>query len=124
MPARVQGFSKIESITGRASFFGFTKVVSLTFESQDDLFPLSSSISLVLQTAKPRGNFRVQLRFTGVINFELRQFGGYTQILGFDVLDVSDRQWDGIKFEVIDNEDQKFHFLCETAEVEYVENIE
>ena len=126
MGVSVQGKSKIESAVGKPGFLGFSKVHSFTF-LEEGIIPLASkySLELILESERMAETFRLHLRFTGVQSFELHEFGGgWTQIMGFDIVDVSDRQWDKIKFEVIDYEDQRLSFFCETVEVLAVVKVE
>ncbi len=62
--------------------------------------------------------FKANLRFTGVTDLSIKGFGdGDTQIMGFDVVDLSDRGWEQVKYEVQDYENTRIHFLCAGFEV-------
>lgn len=62
--------------------------------------------------------FRVTLLFDGVRDFELKGFGQQPkQIMGFDIIDVSDRGLDGIRFMVKDYENGDLQFSCRTVEI-------
>jgi len=64
------------------------------------------------------------MRFSRVKELSVRGFGRWpTQITGFDVVDVSERQLEGIKFEVIDYENDVIRFFCDAAEVQDVEKV-
>jgi hypothetical protein len=57
--------------------------------------------------------FRVTIAFDDVSNFSLKDFGGGpVQIMGFDILFVGDRGFEGINYEVEDYEDGRIHFFC------------
>jgi hypothetical protein len=45
--------------------------------------------------------FRVELRFTGVTNLHLNGVGpGRLQVTGFDIADISESAWEGVRFRV------------------------
>lgn len=61
---------------------------------------------------------RVVLHFDGVVALRIDHFGGgRTQIMGFQILDVSDRHHEGIRFEVGDYEDGRIQFSAESITV-------
>jgi hypothetical protein len=60
--------------------------------------------------------------FVGVRQFQLKEFGGLpTQIVGFDIVDVSDRGLENIEFSVEDYEHGRIGFVCKEIEVKSVE---
>lgn len=68
--------------------------------------------------------YRVHLLFTGVKNLCISDFGtGPKQILGFDIIDVSDREWEDVKFEIEDYENDQIGFLCNAVEILLVEEM-
>jgi hypothetical protein len=68
--------------------------------------------------------YTLVIRFEGVRDLQLKQFGGgETQIMGFDVTDISDRSWEGINYLVEDYEDGRLRFICKDVEILKVEPI-
>ncbi|WP_298922622.1 hypothetical protein [uncultured Roseobacter sp.] len=64
--------------------------------------------------------FRLKFGLVGDLN--IKGFGGGTnQIMGFDIIDASDRGLERINFFVEDYEDGKLGFSCQTIEVEPME---
>jgi hypothetical protein len=62
--------------------------------------------------------FRVRVAFRRVRDLKLDEFGGiHTQINGFDIRDISDRGWEGTRYEIEDYEDGRIAFLCDEIEV-------
>jgi hypothetical protein len=60
----------------------------------------------------------VTLRFDHISNLALREFGGgVKQVMGFDIVDISDRGWEDALFEVEDYEDGCIKFYCKSVEV-------
>ena len=95
---------------------GLTLVVSATFAT--DL--ATGDCTLVLDLAKDRapGSKALSVRFDGVASLSLRAFGGgLTQILGLDVRDVSNQQWDRQPYEVFDYERDVISFRCRAYEI-------
>jgi len=62
--------------------------------------------------------FKLDLRFIGITDLRIREFGAAeTQIMGFSIIDVSDRGWEGVNYEIEDYENDRIHFLCRQVEV-------
>ena len=60
----------------------------------------------------------VTIRFSGVRNLALSELGGgYSQICGLTVEDVSGEQWDHVNWHVTDFEDGRIEFMCRHYEV-------
>jgi hypothetical protein len=124
MEATIQGQAKLASVVGKAGFTAFSKVCSLTFFEDPETRRPGYSLLLVLETDRSSQNYRLRLRFTGIKEFRIREFGGCpTQITGLSIRDVSNRQLEGIRLEVIDYEHDVIRFFCDTAEVHEVERI-
>jgi hypothetical protein len=117
----IPGLKRLRAVTGKEGFQGFSHVQSLTFAEEEQGY----SLVLVLENETPLAKVQIAMKFTCVIDVRLRDFGGKpTQITGFDVRDVSSRQLDGIRFEVVDYENDRIHFFCKSAEIELVERIQ
>jgi hypothetical protein len=68
--------------------------------------------------SKEERRFRVKLRFLGVQHLYVLDFGGApTQISGFDIIPISERGLEGIRFSVEDYEDDRIRFLCDRIEI-------
>ena len=62
--------------------------------------------------------FRVTMLFDGVRDFELKGFGQYPkQIMGFDIIDVSNRGLEGVAFTVEDYENGELQFSCRAVDI-------
>lgn len=122
--ANIPGQSKIEAAVGERGYTAFSSVSSLAFFEERDGVRPTYSMTIVLESGQPHAKYRLRMRFTGVKGLVLRRFGDYpTQLLGFGVVDVSERQLEGVRFEVVDYEEDMIRFFCKTAEVEDVERI-
>lgn len=62
--------------------------------------------------------FKVTLRFIGVKKLQLKDFGGFpTQIMGFEIVDISKNGWEDIRFSVGDYENDRIRFFCKQLEI-------
>lgn len=60
----------------------------------------------------------MRIEFDGVSRLRLKSTGpGPIQIAGFDIVDISDRRWESLRFEVGDYEDARISFYCRTFRV-------
>jgi len=102
-------------------------IEKLTYECGNDIRGASVLLVGVMQRpdeardgwpSDAASQFRVTLHFDGVRDLELKGFGQFpTQIMGFDIVDVSDRGWDGISFSVEDYENGALQFNCRDIEI-------
>lgn len=71
--------------------------------------------------------FLVELLFYNVKNLNLHEFGQIpVQIAGFDIIEISDRQWENINFFIEDYENGKIEFYCDGIEIisiDYINSI-
>jgi len=119
MSTSIEGLAKAEAATGKPSLHGFRLLssLSLTRDEYDLPYP-SYTLTLTVDTEHRSSNLRLRLRFTKVSNLKLGELGsGHIQIIGLNIIDISDRQWESFRFEVEDYEDQRIHFFCWNAEV-------
>jgi hypothetical protein len=57
------------------------------------------------------------LRFEDVRHLEIPGWSGSIQITGFDIIDIRDRGWENLKWEVKDYENAKIQFYAASAEI-------
>lgn len=61
---------------------------------------------------------RVVLQFSGVSNISLNRITNWpVQIMGFDIVDITDRGWDNLQFEILDYEDNRIGFYCNSVDI-------
>jgi hypothetical protein len=61
---------------------------------------------------------RVTIEFLGVRGFHIEDVGECgLQVMGFDIVDIAARGWEGIRFEVEDYEEGRIGFYCATARI-------
>ncbi len=125
--SRINGTDLVLSVVGRWNPSDLAFVEHLEYTAQID----EQEATLVLvgifqrRDSVPNGwpseqgpKFRVQMRFFGVQQFHVKDFGGPpTQIMGFDISDISDRGWESIRFSVEDYEYDRIRLLCREIEI-------
>ena len=79
------------------------------------------AVTMVMETEGRTPDVRVKMAFSHVSSLRVEIPGSEARIIGFDVCDISDRQWEGIRWEVLDYEDEIVRFYCRDARVEDVE---
>lgn len=66
----------------------------------------------------------MHLRFDGVSALRIAGVGGaLIQITGFDVTDISDRQWEGKHWEIEDFENGVLHFYAASVSIVAIEDV-
>ncbi|MFP7486255.1 hypothetical protein SFC65_19015 [Priestia filamentosa] len=61
--------------------------------------------------------YEVSINFYGVENVELFANGGPIQLSTFQIIDIRDRSWENIKFQVRDIGSEDIDFYCNSIEV-------
>jgi len=74
-------------------------------------------VEICLETESRQPPARICLRFSEVRSLQIQELGGEACIHGFDVVDVSDRQLEGISWYVHDYEESVISFWSKDAEV-------
>ena len=60
----------------------------------------------------------IQIQFDNATSLKLKHPGaGMQQIMGFDIIDITDRHWENIAFLIEDYEDGKIEFHCQKVSV-------
>ena len=78
------------------------------------------AVAMVMETDGRTPDVRVKMTFSHVSSLRVEIPGSEARIIGFDVRDISDRQWEGIRWEVLDFEDEILRFYCRHAQVDEV----
>jgi hypothetical protein len=72
-----------------------------------------TDVTLTLESDNLPTNCQITVLFRGVRDFRFVEVGGrQTRITGLEVRDISDRQWEQLRWEVVDFEDDSIRFLC------------
>ncbi len=96
--------------------FGYTVIRSVRFETEHPTGECMLTLHLSSDTEPSSPS--VTIRFSGVSNFALSGIGGgYSQICGLAIDDISSSQLDRLNWHVTDLEDERIEFMCQRYEV-------
>ena len=113
---KVTGCKEISAQLGEFTFREFSLLKNFCFYSEKD--NNKNVLEVELQTEERDPNFEIKLQFSGVTNLKINEFGNdVTRIIGFDIQDVKNNQWEGIAWEVLDYEEDRLHFYAKTARI-------
>ena len=95
---------------------GHTVVLELLFHTDIETGDCTLSIDLAEDNTKGASVRRI--RFSGVTNLSLQDFGGdLTQLASLRIEDVSGRQWDRIAYSITELEHESIAFLCRDVSI-------
>ncbi|MFC1587490.1 hypothetical protein ACFL54_04185 [Planctomycetota bacterium] len=67
--------------------------------------------------------FAVSIHFVGIRDLKIQGCGFPLQIMGFDILDISDKQWEDVNFQVEDYENGLLQFCCKNVRITSVNKM-
>jgi len=113
---RIDGWEEIEREIGRLALSDFAFIHRLTFllvEGNQDY-----GLEIVLAKELASADFRLCFCFSGVRALRIANFGDRpTQLLGFEITDISDRGMEGLNWECSDYEQNSISFYARTARI-------
>lgn len=131
--SEVIGYDKAREILGEFSFYEFRLLRELQFHSGDE----GNELMLVMETDFRTPRYLMKLSFKRVVCLRIgtedgiagfyddsRQSYYLATISGFVIVNISDRQWEGLHWEVADFEDDEIHFYCKSVEIVSVTQVE
>ncbi len=121
MTGAMRGVHRIQEVAGKLFLHELTVIREFSVRRDMDWDRPEFVAVMVMETKDRTPNIRVKLRFWDVRSLRIEFASSYEGICGFDVRDISDRQWDGIRWEVLDFENEVIHFYCRDAQVDDVE---
>lgn len=106
----------VKRTLGDFSFMDVRLITDFHFKIFEDNFEKKAvlDIEFVIESTDLRYKIMVRFHDPQKINFE--SSGTYHQI-SLDIKDISEWRWENVKLEVIDYEDNGFHFYCSKAEI-------
>lgn len=115
---KITGFDQAEKKLGKFQFSEFRIVREIRFYEMFNEFGLSQNVDLVIESEDRNPNYQIKLTFCGVSGLDLNHFGGgETRIIGLDIVDITEKQWENKHWEVLDYEDGVLKFRAKTAEL-------
>ncbi len=110
---KIQNCDQAVDVLGVDFINKFNKMHDLHYFFSNEGDAHISNIEMALDTDKHEGKYRILLRFEHISDLKISNFGG-TDVLfeGFDIIDISNDQWEDVNFQVMDYEDGTISFYC------------
>lgn len=117
----IEGYDKVRQLWPDFQFNHLSEVNEMVLRCSEG----QSRLELTISSDWRETDYSVTFRFAGVSARTINDVGGgLIQVIGFDVSDISDRQWEGINWEVYGCEDQALHFYAESVTIVNIEKVE
>lgn len=97
------------------SEFRGLRQLSITQSSEEGAPTVVVTMDLVTENRSP--NIYAIFEFAGARDIRINVAGNEARVVGFDVFNIADRQWDGVEWEVVDFENSVLHLLAREAHV-------
>jgi hypothetical protein len=111
----VPGYVLAEQRIGQFQLSHFCRVRALTFEGD---FHRAAVVRLSVATEDRQINWQLTLAGVGVQDLQVNGWGGAeTRITGLQCVDIRDRQWEGLEWEVSDYQGGMIKFYCSELEI-------
>jgi hypothetical protein len=111
----IVGFEKARQVIGEFRFSEFPIIRELRFYEDEQQ---KQCIDLVIESDGREPNYRMKLTFVEISGLRVDNFGGgQTRIIGLDVVNVAERQWERVCWEVVDFENNALEFRANSAEI-------
>jgi hypothetical protein len=111
----LSGIEEAKAVIGEFQLSEFRIIRELRFYETETHSPC---LEMTVESEERSPSYQLKLVFTGVRSLRLREFGGkQTRIIGLDVTDISERNWENVCWQVMDYEDDNLNFLAKTATI-------
>jgi hypothetical protein len=116
--AAIEGLEDARKVVGDFDWDDLRTVRRLTWEA-DQTRSNQCGVELTIECREREPRFALTVYFSGVQRLRILDFGcPVMRIIGLYIKDISDRQWEDIRWEVGDYEDDEIAFFC--AEIRVV----
>ncbi|AWD67326.1 MULTISPECIES: hypothetical protein [Priestia] len=120
----IKNFHLLNNLSPEFSFLDMKYIIEVRYfieYSNSFLFDEENQTNLhIIFLLQPKGAhdfYEISMNFYGVENFELFANGGAIQLSILQILDLRDRSWENIRFQVRDVENRDIDFYCNSIEV-------
>jgi len=114
----IMGFEKAVKVLGEFQFSEFRIIRELCFYETCDESGRNQNIDLIVESEGRNPNYQLKLTFCGVAGLRIDDFGGgQTRVIGLDIVDASEKQWEGVFWEVLDFENNAMEFRAKSVEL-------
>ena len=113
----IKGLDAARNAIGEFQFHEFRMLREMHLSvTPDDGLPVIG-VELCLETESRVPPARLCLRFSNVSSLQIRDLSGEARIQGFDIVDLSNRQLEGVNWQVFDFEEEIIGFYAKDAEI-------
>ena len=113
---KIQNCKQAVDVLGINFINNFNKMQDLHYYFAHEGGARISAMEMVLDSGKDEGKYRIKLRFEHISNLKISNFGGNEVLFeGFDLIDISNDQWEDVNFQVMDYEDDTINFYCKSV---------
>ena len=114
MDADIKGVKKILNLIGDFEFHDFTEIrwimIANNYKKNDEhKFP-----DIKMRISNEEQNCTIEILFKKADEVKIKNF---QQVLGFDIVDVSDKGWSFLNYDIIDIEYRDISFRCNDVEI-------
>ncbi|MEJ9314530.1 hypothetical protein P4655_24580 [Priestia megaterium] len=120
----IKNFHLLNGLSPEFSFLDMKYITEIRYfieYSKSFLFDEKNKTNLhVIFLLQPKGThnfYEVSTIFYGVENFELFANGGAIQLSILEIINISDRSWENVRFQVRDVENEDIDFYCNSIEI-------
>ena len=107
----------MDKTTEAQKWANYTVILSIIFST--DLTDGDCTLVVDLATGDHAGSKAISIKFLGVSNLIMGEIGGgISQFCRLDVVSISERQWDRLKYRVWDYETERIGFMCRDFVIE------
>jgi hypothetical protein len=118
---KIDGYSAAASRLGPFSWLDFPSVRQLQVD-QSRCEAGECIVRLTLESDNGPTRRTVTLVAGGVVNLRISSWGGNeTRLIGLGCIDISANQWEGLRWQVVDYENDMIHFYCRDLRIDDVE---
>ena len=120
----IKNFHLLNNLSPEFSFLDMKYIIEVRYfieYSNSFLFDEENQTNLhIIFLLQPKGAhdfYEISMNFYGVENFELFANDGAIQLSILQILDLRDRSWENIRFQIRDLENEDIDFYCNSIEV-------
>ncbi|UYP05958.1 hypothetical protein [Priestia megaterium] len=121
---KIKNFHLLTSLSPDFSFLDMKYIIEVRYFTEyrnsllfDEQNKTNLHIVFLLKTKGAHTFHEVSMNFYSVGNFKLYASGGALQLSTLEIIDLRDRSWENIRFQVHDVENQDIDFYCNSIEV-------
>ncbi|AKP76783.1 hypothetical protein M3592_27185 [Priestia aryabhattai] len=121
---KIKNFHLLTSLSPDFSFLDMKYIIEVRYFTEyrnsllfDEENKTNLHIVFLLKTKGAHTFHEVSMNFYSVGNFKLYASGGALQLSILEIIDLRDRSWENIRFQVHDVENQDIDFYCNSIEV-------